>query len=216
MRIKICGITNPEDAQIASDLGADALGFVFAKGSPRIITPEAAGNIISKLPPFIVPVGVFVDSPVEEILSIIEYTRIQCVQLHGNESPFECMKINIPVIKAFKVHEHFRADALISFKVSAYLLDTYVEGAAGGTGKTFNWNIAVEAKAYGKIILAGGLNPGNIRVAIRKVQPYGIDISSGVESVPGKKDKRKLQQLFTAIHSLREAQPDIQDEREGY
>ena len=216
MRIKICGITNPEDAQIASDLGADALGFVFAKGSPRIITPEAAGNIISKLPPFIVPVGVFVDSPVEEILSIIEYTGIQCVQLHGNESPFECMKINIPVIKAFKVHEHFRADALISFKVSAYLLDTYVEGAAGGTGKTFNWNIAVEAKAYGKIILAGGLNPGNIRVAIRKVQPYGIDISSGVESVPGKKDKRKLQQLFTAIHSLREAQPDIQDEREGY
>jgi phosphoribosylanthranilate isomerase len=216
MRIKICGITNPKDAQIASDLGADALGFVFAKGSPRIITPEAAGNIISKLPPFIVPVGVFVDSPIEEILSIIEYTRIQCVQLHGNESPFECMKINIPVIKAFKVHEHFRADALISFKVSAYLLDTYVEGAAGGTGKTFNWNVAVEAKAYGKIILAGGLNPGNIRVAIRKVQPYGIDISSGVESVPGKKDKRKLQQLFTAIHSLREAQPDIQDEREGY
>ena len=216
MRIKICGITNPKDAQIDSDLGADALGFVFAKGSPRTITPEAAGNIICKLPPFIVPVGVFVDSPLEEILSIIEYTGIQCVQLHGNESPFECMKINIPVIKAFKMHEHFRADALISFKVSAYLLDTYVEGVTGGTGKTFDWNIAVEAKAYGRIILAGGLNPGNIKDAIRKVQPYGIDISSGVESEPGKKDRRKLQQLFTTIHSLREEMPYIQDERDGF
>src|SRR5664280_1262186 len=122
MRVKICGITNQEDALIASDIGADALGFVFAKGSPRTITPEAAGNIIYKLPPFIVPVGVFVDSPVEEILSIIEYTGIQCIQLHGNESPFECMKINIPVIKAFKVHEYFRADTLISFKISAFLL----------------------------------------------------------------------------------------------
>ena len=211
MRVKICGITNKEDALMAADLGADALGFIFAKGSPRTITPDMARNIIDELPPFTVPVGVFVDSPVEEILSIIEYTGIQCVQLHGNESPFECMKINIPVIKAFKVHEHFRADTLISFKVSAYLLDTYVEGAAGGTGKTFDWNVAVDAKAYGRIILAGGLNPGNIRDAIRKVQPYGIDISSGVESEPGKKDKRKLQQLFSAVHSLRTEQLDKQE-----
>jgi phosphoribosylanthranilate isomerase len=211
MRIKICGITNAEDALIASDLGAHALGFVFAKGSPRTIMPEAAGNIICKLPPFIVPVGVFVDSPVEEILSIIEYTGVQCVQLHGNESPFECMKINIPIIKAFRVNEHFKAVTLASFKVSAYLLDTYVEGAAGGTGKTFDWNMAVEAKAYGRIILAGGLNPGNIRDAIRIVQPYGIDISSGVESEPGKKDRRKLQQLFAAVHSLRTEQLDKQE-----
>jgi phosphoribosylanthranilate isomerase len=211
MRVKICGITNPEDALIASDLGADALGFVFAKGSPRTIMPEAAGNIICKLPPFIVPVGVFVDSPIEEILSIIEYTGIQCVQLHGNESPSELTNINVPIIKAFRVHEHFRADTLTSFKASAYLLDTYVEGAAGGTGKTFDWNVAVDAKAYGRIILAGGLNPGNIRDAIRKVQPYGIDIGSGVESEPGKKDKRKLQQLFSAVHSLRTEQLDKQE-----
>ena len=211
MRVKICGITNPEDALIASDLGADALGFVFAKGSPRTIMPEAAGNIICKLPPFIVPVGVFVDSPVEEILSIIEYTGIQCVQLHGNESPSELTNINVPIIKAFRVNEHFKVDTLAQFNVSAYLLDTYVRGILGGTGKTFDWNIAVAAKAYGRIILAGGLNPENIRDAIRKVQPYSIDISSGVESVPGKKDKRKLQQLFTAVHSLRTEQLEKQE-----
>src|SRR5664280_677680 len=186
MRVKICGITNQEDALIASDIGADALGFVFAKGSPRTITPEAAGNIIYKLPPFIVPVGVFVDSPVEEILSIIEYTGIQCIQLHGNESPSEFTNINVPIIKAFRVNEHFKAATLASFKASAYLLDTYVDGAAGGTGKTFDWNMAISAKAYGRIILAGGLTPENIKDAITMVRPYGIDVSSGVESEPGK------------------------------
>jgi|ERR1035438_2930376 phosphoribosylanthranilate isomerase len=211
MRVKICGITNKEDALLAADLGADALGFVFAKGSPRTITPEAARNIIDKLPPFILPVGVFVDSPIEEILSIIESTGLQCVQLHGNESPSEYSKINIPVINAFRVDENFQADTLLRFPAKAYLLDTFVKGTAGGTGKTFDWNIALAAKAYGRIILAGGLTPENIKDAIKKVQPYGIDISSGIELVPGKKDKKKLQQLFTAIHSLQMEQSDLQE-----
>jgi phosphoribosylanthranilate isomerase len=211
MRVKICGITNKEDALMAADLGADALGFIFAKGSPRTITPDMARNIIDELPPFTVPVGVFVDSPVEEILSIIEHTGIGCVQLHGNESPSECTKINVPVIKAFRVHEHFQADTLLQFSAAAYLLDTYVEGVAGGTGKTFDWNTAVTAKTYGRIILAGGLTPENINGAITKVRPYGIDISSGVESVPGKKDKRKLQQLFAALHSVQPEQLDTQE-----
>jgi len=213
MRVKICGITNKEDALIAADLGADALGFVFAKGSPRIITSEAAGNIISKLPSFILPVGVFVDSPIEEILSIIEHTGIQCVQLHGNETPYEYSKINIPVIKAFRVDEHFQADILLRFPARAYLLDTFVKESAGGTGKTFDWNTALAAKAYGRIILAGGLTPKNICNAITKVQPYGIDISSGIESVPGKKDKQKLQQLFTALLSVQVEQSDLQETR---
>jgi len=211
MRVKICGITNLEDALIAADLGADALGFIFAKGSPRKITTDKAMNIIDKLPPFIVSVGVFVDSPIEEILSIIEQTGIQCVQLHGNESPSEYSKINIPVIKAFRVDDNFRTDTLLRFPATAYLLDTFVKGRAGGTGKTFDWNIAAAAKAYGKIILAGGLTPENICDAIKKVEPYGVDISSGIESAPGKKDKLKLQQLFAAIHLVRMKQPDLEE-----
>src|ERR1017187_1403847 len=201
MRVKICGITNVEDALISAYLGADALGFVFAKESPRAITPESARSIIDMLPPFIVSVGVFVDYPEDEILSIIERTGIQCIQLHGNESPFEYSKLKIPVIKAFRVNEHFQVETLVRFPAAAYLLDTFVKGKAGGTGKTFDWDIAVAAQGYGRIILAGGLTPENIVDAISKVQPYGVDISSGIESSPGKKDKRKLQQLFTAIHS---------------
>jgi phosphoribosylanthranilate isomerase len=109
------------------------------------------------------------------------------------------------------VDENFQADTLLRFPAKAYLLDTFVKGTAGGTGKTFDWNIALAAKAYGRIILAGGLTPENIKDAIKKVQPYGIDISSGIELVPGKKDKKKLQQLFTAIHSLQMEQSDLQE-----
>jgi phosphoribosylanthranilate isomerase len=210
MLVKICGITNLEDALFTTDLGADALGFVFAKGSPRTITPEAAGNIIRRLPPFIVPVGVFVDSPTEEILSIIEISGIQCVQLHGDETLSEYSKLNIPVIKSFRVDEHFHVDRLLQFPATAYLLDAFVTGTMGGTGKTFDWNIALAAKAYGRIILAGGLTPENISDAIIKVKPYGIDISSGVESEPGKKDKQKLQQLFAALLAVQTGQSDLQ------
>ncbi|MDR3666713.1 MAG: phosphoribosylanthranilate isomerase [Ignavibacteriaceae bacterium] len=211
MKVKICGITNLEDALIAAYLGADALGFVFVKESPRSITPDAARDIISKLPPFIVTTGVFVNSPEEEILSIIKQTRIQCVQLHGNESPAEYSKIKVPVIKAFHVDEHFIVNTIVRYPATAYLLDTYVKGKAGGTGKTFDWDIAVRAQAYGRIILAGGLTPENIGDAIRKVQPYAIDISSGIESSPGKKDKRKLQELFTVLHYLEREKSNMKE-----
>jgi len=213
MRIKICGITNLEDALLSAYLGADALGFIFAKESPRAITPESARSIIDKLPPFIVSVGVFVDSPEEEIVSIIKHTGIQCVQLHGNESPSDYSKIKIPVIKAFRVNEHFQMDTLLRFPALAYLLDTFVKEKAGGTGKTFDWDIAIAAQSYGKIILAGGLTPENIADAIRKVHPYGIDINSGVESSPGNKDKRKLQKLFNTIQILRVEQSKTLEKR---
>lgn len=208
MRIKICGITNSEDALMAADLGADALGFVFVKGSPRTIMPDGARKIIDSLPPFVMPVGVFVDSPAEEILSTIQQTGIQCVQLHGNESPEEYAKINLPIIKAFRIKTNFQADVLLQFPAAAYLLDTFVDEVAGGTGKTFDWNAAVAAKACGRIILAGGLTPDNITDAITHVRPYGVDISSGVESTPRKKDKRKLQRLFAAIHAVRPEQSE--------
>ena len=176
MKVKICGITNLEDALVAAYLGADALGFIFAKESPRAVTPETARDIIKKLPSSIVSVGVFVNKPEEEILSIIEQTGIGCVQLHGNEMPADYSKINIPIIKAFRVNEHFQADTLEQFPAAAYLLDAYVIGTAGGTGKTFDWDTALKAKAFGRIILAGGLTPENIGDAIKKVRPYAVDI----------------------------------------
>ena len=211
MRIKICGITNSEDALMAADLGADALGFIFAKESRRTIMPDDARKIIDSLPPFVVPVGVFVDSLAEEILSTIPQTGIQCVQLHGNESPEEYAEIKVPIIKAFRVKTNFQANALLQFPAAAYLLDSFVDEVVGGTGKTFDWNAAVAAKACGRIILAGGLTPDNIADAITQVQPYGVDVSSGVESAPGKKDKRKLQQLFAAIHAVRSEQSDTRE-----
>jgi phosphoribosylanthranilate isomerase len=202
MKIKICGITNMEDALLAADLGADALGFIFVKTSPRRIRPSAARKIIQELPPFVVPIGVVADTTREDILDLIEETRIGCVQLHGNESPKELAKFPIPVYKSFRVNKEFNLETLRWYKGSAYLLDTYVEGTLGGTGKTFDWEIALAAKAYGRIILAGGLTPENIAEAMKKVQPYAMDVNSGVESAPGKKDKNKLERLFKAIRSL--------------
>jgi phosphoribosylanthranilate isomerase len=201
MKIKICGITNLEDALIAAEFGADALGFIFVKTSPRHIRPSAARKIIQELPPFTLPVGVVADFSREEILDLIEETRIGCVQFHGNESSKQLAKFPLPVYKSFRVDKDFNLETLRRYKGSAYLLDTYIEGTVGGTGKMFDWDIAIKAKAYGRIILAGGLNPENIIDAIQKVQPYALDVNSGVESSPGKKDKNKLEKLFKNIQS---------------
>jgi Phosphoribosylanthranilate isomerase len=202
MKIKICGITNMEDALFAAELGADALGFIFAKTSPRHIRPGTARKIIQDLPPFVIPVGVVADAEHDEILELIDETGICCVQLHGNESPKQLAKFPVPVYKSFHVDKEFNLETLQRYKGSAYLLDTHVEDALGGTGKTFDWDVAVKAKVYGRIILAGGLNPENILEAIQKVQPYAVDVNSGVESIPGKKDRNKLERLFSAIRSL--------------
>jgi phosphoribosylanthranilate isomerase len=202
MKIKICGITNMDDALLAADLGSDALGFIFVKTSPRYIRPTLARKIIQELPPFIVPVGVVADAAREDVLDLIEETRIGCVQFHGNESPKQLAKFPVPIYKSFRVNKDFNPETLRWYKVSAYLLDTYVDDAFGGTGKTFDWDVAVKAKAYGRIILAGGLTPENIIEAVKKVQPYAVDVNSGVESASGKKDKNKLEQLFKTIRSL--------------
>jgi phosphoribosylanthranilate isomerase len=202
MKIKICGITNIEDALFAAELGADALGFIFVKTSPRRIRPSAARKIIQELPPFVTPVGVVADAEHDEILELIEETGVRCMQLHGNESPKQLAKFPVPVYKSFRVDKEFNLETLQQYKGSAYLLDSHVDGTLGGTGKTFDWDIAVKAKAYGRIILAGGLNPENILDAIQMVQPYAVDVNSGVESAPGKKDRNKLERLFKTIRSL--------------
>lgn len=192
-KIKICGITNYDDARAAIDFGADALGFVFFRESPRYITPEKAAAITSKLPVFVTTVGVFVDERAEEILKIIEETGIDVVQLHGNEPPESCL-LPRRVIKGIRVKSLESLEPLSAYQniVSAFLLDTYAPDMSGGTGQSFNWEIAIEAKKFGIIILAGGLTPENISEAIRRVNPYVVDVSSGVELVKGKKDHQKM------------------------
>jgi phosphoribosylanthranilate isomerase len=202
MKVKICGITNLQDALTAVELGADALGFIFVRTSQRYIAPNVAQRIICELPPFIVPVGVFVDMTYNEIFSIINQAGICCVQLHGNEPPERTLGFPVPIIKSFRVNSDFNVEILSRYNAAAYLLDTQVDGVLGGTGKTFDWSYAVAAKAYGRIILAGGLTPENIVEAAQTVQPYAIDINSGVESAPGKKDKTKLSQLFENLQQL--------------
>ena len=201
-RVKICGITNIKDAVAAAEYGADALGFVFQPKSPRAITPETAKNIVSALPPFITTIGVFVNESKLEIERIIRYVGLNIVQLHGNEPPDAC-QLNRKVIKAIRVKDLTDLEPLKRYNVSAFLLDTYSPHTMGGTGQIFNWDIAVEAKKFGRIILAGGLNHENIEEAIKWVRPYGIDVATGVESnKKGEKDHKKLK-LF--IEKAREA-----------
>ncbi len=191
VKIKICGITNLEDALAAADFGADALGFVFYDNSPRCISEDEARNIIRNLPPYITTVGVFVDKKPEEIEAVMENVSLDVAQLHGNETPEGCL-IRGRVIKAIRVKELSDLEHLKHYHVSAFLLDAYTPDSLGGTGQIFNWDIAAEAKQFGNIILAGGLNPDNVKKAIRWVRPYAVDVSSGVEQKKGKKDIGKL------------------------
>jgi phosphoribosylanthranilate isomerase len=196
VRVKICGITNLEDAREAINLGADALGFNFYKRSPRYIEPAKAKPIIEALPPLISLVGVFVDefSP-ERIRSIAHAIGLGTIQLHGSESP--------EYVKKFRVSENFDLTQLATFRVGAYLLDAYDAKQLGGTGKTFNWDVAVQAKQHGRVILAGGLSSENVADAVLQVRPYAVDVCSAIESEPGKKDPQKMEALFREVHRAR-------------
>jgi phosphoribosylanthranilate isomerase len=197
VRVKICGITNSDDASAAVEAGADALGFVFYQDSPRSISPGKAADIIRKLPPFITVVGVFVNENPGQIEKIISLTHIDVVQLHGSEPPEKC-SFSRPAVKAIRVKSLDSLDPLIHYRgsVSAFLLDTFSPDVLGGTGQIFNWDIAAYAKQFGPIILAGGLTPANISEAVRHVRPYGVDVSSGVESEKGKKDHQKIKSFI--------------------
>lgn len=197
IKIKICGITNLEDALEATELGADALGFVFYKKSPRFIDPLRAAEIIGQLPPFVVPIGVFVNEKEERIRDIAAQACLQGLQLHGDESPEFCQRFGTRVIKAFQVKDRESLKHLSHYRVSACLLDSYKEGMRGGTGGTFDWHLAVVAKTLGRVILAGGLTPDNVAEAVKLVQPYGVDVSGGVEREKGRKDHGKLRKFIT-------------------
>jgi phosphoribosylanthranilate isomerase len=202
MLVKICGITNLEDAERAIEYGADALGFIFVPASPRYVPTEIAASIISRLPSTVQKVGVFVNESERKIHSMIEQTGITHLQFHGDEMPDDLAGYTLPVWKAFRVSPAFDVAVISKYSADAYLLDTFSSKSYGGTGKTFDWRIAARVKQYGNIILSGGLNPHNVADAVRTVQPYGIDVNSGVEATPGKKDAAKLKKLFDELKRL--------------
>jgi len=205
VKVKICGITSYDDASAAVEAGADALGFVFYDKSPRFINPVRAAGIISKLPPFIQTVGLFVNEETEQVNWTADYCGLDLVQLHGDETPEDCLEIKRRVIKAFRIQKIISIDPLEKYQdyqVSGYLLDAWSPDAYGGTGRTFNWELAQAAKQYGPVILAGGLTPENVAEAIRVVNPYGVDVSSGVESDLGKKDAEKVREFIRAAKGL--------------
>lgn len=199
-QIKICGITNKADALMAVDAGAGALGFVFTS-SPRQVEPLTAKSIIETLPPFIITVGVFVNQSKEEVEKIADMCKLDILQFHGNETPEYCEQFSRKVIKAFRVRGSKDIERLPDYKVSAYLLDSYDEDNNGGTGKTFEWALASEAVKYGNIILAGGLNPDNVKKAVTIVRPYGVDVSSGVEKEPGVKSKIRVTEFMRGVQN---------------
>jgi phosphoribosylanthranilate isomerase len=202
VRVKICGITNLDDALAAVEFGADALGFVFFKGSPRYITPEKAREIILSLPPLVTRVGVFVDEKPEEVKRVVGLAGLEVAQFHGSEPPEDC-NADCELIKAIRVKELSDLGPLDRYNVTAYLLDTYTPQSLGGTGQMFNWDIAIEAKRFGRIILAGGLTPENVSGAVVYVQPYAVDVSSGVEASKGKKDHKKLKLFIENAKSVK-------------
>jgi phosphoribosylanthranilate isomerase len=203
VKVKICGITNIEDALMALDLGADALGFVFAF-SPRRVSETQAYEIIRKLPPFAVSVGVFVNEQLAGVKQIIKKCNLNVVQFHGDESPDYCRRFEeVKIIKAFRIKDNDSLKTLLNYQVDGVLLDTYIEEKAGGTGVSFDWNLASSFKDCGKsIILSGGLSADNVEEAIRTVKPYAVDVSTGVETAPGKKDPKLVKEF---IHRAKRA-----------
>lgn len=198
VRIKICGMTNLEDALAATALGADAVGFVFYAKSPRCVSPLRATAIASRLPPFIARVGVFVDEQLERVKEIVKECDLDYAQLHGSESPDFCRQLGNRVIKTLRVKDESVLRQLSMYKAPAFLLDTYKAEMPGGTGQTFNWDIAARAARSATVVLSGGLKPQNVAQAIAAVQPYAVDVSSGVEASPGKKDHEKLRAFIEA------------------
>lgn len=199
VKVKICGITNLEDALLAVEAGADALGFVFFRESPRHIFPEQAAGIIKNLPPFVQTVGLFVNEEPGTVNATADQCGLDLVQLHGDETPEFCRGVKRRVIKAFRVKDLTSLEEMKNYHVAGCLLDAWSPSAYGGTGKTFNWEIAATAAASGDIILAGGLTPENVAEAIQIVRPYAVDVSSGVESSPGKKDGDLIRRFFQRI-----------------
>ena len=202
-RVKICGITNAADAEQAIAAGADALGLNFYGKSPRYLALGQAARIARPLPPFILRDGVFVNATAELVQQAIMECGLGMVQFHGDETPQFCAQFGIMSMKAFRIRDAGSLKEMAKYQTDAYLLDAWSGELAGGTGKQFDWALANEAKRLGKpIFLAGGLTPENVAEAVRRVRPFGVDVSSGVESSPGKKDPEKVRAFINAVRSV--------------
>ncbi|HBP88023.1 MAG: phosphoribosylanthranilate isomerase [Nitrospira sp.] len=202
-KIKICGITNQEDADIAVQEGADALGFVFYAQSPRYVQPVVAQHIIAGLPPFVLPVGVFVNHDLNMVKQVFDDCGLAFAQLHGDESPGFCEALQRPVLRAIRLRDRSSFLALAEWKgrigVRGFVLDAFSTTAYGGTGDTSDWSLAAEVAKVAPILLAGGLTSENVEGAIRQVRPYGVDVSSGVELSPGRKDPAKIRDFIQSV-----------------
>jgi phosphoribosylanthranilate isomerase len=202
-KIKICGITSQEDAEIAVREGADALGFVFYTQSPRCIEPTVAKRIIRNLPPFVLPVGVFVNDSPDHVRTLFDECGLALAQLHGDESPGFCESLQRPVLRALRLQDRKSLLALAEFKgrtgVRGFVVDAFSSTAYGGTGETTDWTLAGEVAQAVPILLAGGLTPDNVNEAIRRVHPYGVDVSSGVEESPGRKNPAKIRAFIQSV-----------------
>ncbi|PLX79816.1 MAG: phosphoribosylanthranilate isomerase [Desulfuromonas sp.] len=192
MRVKICGITNKEDALHAVASGADALGFVFYDGSPRCVSREQVAAIVADLPPLVTTVGLFVNAARETISETIRVCGLNVIQLHGDETPEECSYSGVKVVKALRLRQQSGLAEAARFSNQTLLVDAYVPGEYGGTGSLSDWELARQLAVQRPIILAGGLTPENVAAGINAVKPYAVDVSSGVEASPGKKDPRKV------------------------
>ncbi len=202
VKVKVCGITNLEDAQAAVEAGADALGFVCYRKSPRFVDAEVIRAIVSELPPFVLPVGVFVNEEQKVVRDLLDRCGLVLAQLHGDETAAYCESLGRPVLKAIRLQSRSDFLALAEFKgralVRGILVDVFSDAAYGGTGHRVDWNLAAEASQLGRVILAGGLTPENVGEAMKIVRPYGVDVSSGVEANPGRKDHAKVRAFIKA------------------
>jgi len=200
VKVKICGITSAADANASVEAGADALGFMFYDQSPRHVSVPAAAEIIRELPPFVMKVGVFVNASEDTVQRAIAECGLNLLQFHGEETPEFCTQFGLMSMKAFRMRDAGSLKDLQNYPTDAWLLDAYSNDKRGGTGEKFNWDLAVEAKKFGRLIfLAGGLTPENVAAAVNKVQPFAVDVSSGVEFAPGKKDAAKVRAFINAV-----------------
>jgi phosphoribosylanthranilate isomerase len=205
VKVKICGITNVADALAAAEAGADMIGLMFAEKSPRLISLATAVEIHRALPPFVLRVGVFVNPPEDLVMRALGDCGLSLLQFHGDETSEFCTQFGAMSLKAFRIQDAESLAALENYHTDAFLLDAHSKNGLGGTGETFNWNLAVAAQKFGKpIFLAGGLTPSNVAEAVRQVQPFAVDVSSGVESAPGKKDVAKVRAFIAAAKAATE------------
>ncbi|HEY9171998.1 MAG TPA: phosphoribosylanthranilate isomerase [Verrucomicrobiae bacterium] len=199
VQVKICGLTNAAEAQAAAAAGADLIGFMFYERSPRHVSLDRAAEIAGQLAPSVVRVGVFVNPSRELVAEAIARCGLNLLQFHGEESPEFCTQFGLMTMKAFRVRDRESLKGLPAYSTDAWLLDAFTPGQLGGTGERFNWDLAAEAGRLGRpIFLAGGLTPENVAEAVRRARPFGVDVSSGVESAPGRKDPAKVRAFIAA------------------